>query len=89
MAHTGAAFWQYTYISGRDDENQVLFTDSTWNDIIKPAAAEVVGLVQSRPPVANCIPGDPFQQHWQHSVSSTAVVLLHSCLSYCGLLACF
>ena len=61
MAFTGAAFWQYTYISGREDENQVLFNDSTWTDIIKPAADETVGLVQSRPPVANCVPGDPPQ----------------------------
>ena len=59
MAHAGAAFWQYTYITGRDDENQVLFNESTWTDIIKPAADETVQMVQSRPPVANCVPGHP------------------------------
>lgn len=54
----GAAFWQYTYITGRDDENQVLFNESTWTDIIKPAADKTVQAVQSRPVIANCVPGD-------------------------------
>ena len=54
----GAAFWQYTYIAGRDDENQVLFNESTWKDIIKPAADKTVQAVQSRPVIANCVPGD-------------------------------
>lgn len=80
MEHTGAAFWQYTYISGREDENQVLFNDSTWTDIIKPAADKTVGLVQSRPPVANCVPGDPHQQHLQLCISSIVVVL---CIDDC------
>ena len=58
MYPTGAAFWQYAYIAGKDDENAVLFNESTWTDIIKPAADKAVQAVQSRPAVANCVPGD-------------------------------
>ncbi|KAL3133319.1 hypothetical protein ABBQ38_007197 [Trebouxia sp. C0009 RCD-2024] len=53
----GAAFWQYSYIAGKTDENAVFFNESTWTDIIKPAADKAVQAVQSRPALANCVPG--------------------------------
>lgn len=84
MAHAGAAFWQYTYITGRDDENQVLFKESTWTDIIKPAADEAVQMVQSRPPVANCVPGESLRQDCQHCTTvvhgSNKLLLLVACM---------
>ena len=54
----GAAFWEYTYVAGRSDENQVYFIESTWTNIIQPAARDAVQSVLSGPAVANCVPGN-------------------------------
>ena len=48
------------YIAGPPDENQVLFNESTWTNIIEPAASNAAEYVLSSPKLANCNPG---QEH--------------------------
>lgn len=45
------------YIAGPPDENQVLFNESTWTNIIEPAASNAAEYMLSSPKLANCNPG--------------------------------
>ena len=53
----GAAFWEYSYIAGPPDVNQVLVNESTWINIIEPAADGALQTMLSNPAVSNCVPG--------------------------------
>ena len=56
----GAAFWEYSYIAGPPDTNQVLFNESTWTNIISPSADNALQTTLSSPAVAKCVPGNMF-----------------------------
>ena len=91
-AVAGAAFWEYTYAAGRMDENQVLFNESTWNTIIKPAAQSTMQTMMSQPAVANCVPGELMQarprppQPWK-SLRQSGQVFSFVCCACDGKLA--
>ena len=53
----GAAFWEFSYIAGPPDTNQVLVNESTWSSIIEPAADGALQTMLSNPAVSNCVPG--------------------------------
>ncbi|KAA6420119.1 MAG: mannan endo-1 [Trebouxia sp. A1-2] len=52
-----AAFWEYSYIAGPPDTNQVLVNESTWSSIIEPAADGALQTMLSNPAISNCVPG--------------------------------
>ena len=56
----GAAFWEFSYIAGPPDTNQVLVNESTWSSIIEPAADGALQTMLSNPAVSNCVPGTHF-----------------------------
>ena len=58
LCDAGAAFWEFSYIAGPPDSNQVLFNESTWTNIILPSADNALQTMLSKPAVANCVPGD-------------------------------
>lgn len=45
------------FIAGPPDENQVLYNESTWTNIIEPAASNAAAYVLSTPAMANCNAG--------------------------------
>ncbi len=52
------AYWEYDYLNGAtDSDNLVRMSDSTWTNILQPAAAAVVQKVAALPVVNGCIPG--------------------------------
>ena len=53
----GAAFWEFSYIAGPPDTNQVLVNESTWSSIIEPAADGALQTMLSNLAVSNCMPG--------------------------------
>ncbi|KAL0035204.1 hypothetical protein WJX79_005949 [Trebouxia sp. C0005] len=56
--HAGVAYWEYDYLNGAtDSDNLVRMSDSTWTNILQPAAAAVVQKVAALPVVNGCIPG--------------------------------
>ncbi|DBA74432.1 TPA: hypothetical protein ACH3X1_011186 [Trebouxia sp. C0004] len=56
--HAGVAYWEYDYLNGAtDSDNLVRMSDSTWSNILQPAAAAVVQKAAELPMVNGCIPG--------------------------------
>ncbi len=56
--HAGVAYWEYDYLNGAtDSDNLVRMSDSTWTNILQPAAAAVVQKVAALPVVNDCTPG--------------------------------
>ncbi len=56
--HAGVAYWEYDYLNGAtDSDNLVRMSDSTWTNILQPAAAAVVQKVAALPVVNGCTPG--------------------------------
>lgn len=56
--HAGVAYWEYDYLNGAtDSDNLVRMSDNTWTNILQPAAAAVVQKVAALPVVNGCIPG--------------------------------
>ncbi|DBA97559.1 hypothetical protein WJX77_001628 [Trebouxia sp. C0004] len=53
----GAAFWEFSYIAGPPDSNQVLVNESTWSSIIEPAADGALQTMLLNSAVSNCVPG--------------------------------
>ena len=54
----GVAFWEYDYLNGAtDSDNLVRRTDSTFTNILQPAALAVVQKVAALPLVNGCVPG--------------------------------
>jgi len=52
------AYWEYDYLNGAtDSDNLVRMSDSTWTNILQPAAAAVVQKVAALPVVNGCTPG--------------------------------
>lgn len=52
------AYWEYDYLNGAtDSDNLVRMSDSTWTNILQPAAAAVVQKVAALPLVNGCVPG--------------------------------
>lgn len=57
-SHAGVAYWEYDYLNGAtDSDNLVRMSDSTWTNILQPAAAAVVQKVAALPLVNGCVPG--------------------------------
>ena len=59
FALAGVLFWQFPFIQGLDDENSVLPSSTTWNNIVLPAAGDAITYMQQASPVPGCIKGEP------------------------------
>ena len=69
----GVAYWEYDYLNGAtDSDNLVRRSDSTFTNILEPAAAAVVKKIAALPPVNGCVPGN--------SCCSTACISLIPCV---------
>eukprot|EP00891_Asterochloris_glomerata_P001911 jgi/Astpho2/1911/Aster-x1048 len=53
----GVLFWQFPFIQGQDDENSVLPSSTTWNNIVLPAAGNAITYMQKASPVPGCTKG--------------------------------
>ena len=58
LARAGVLFWQFPFIQGLDDENSVLPSSTTWNNIVLPAAGNAITYMQQASPVPGCIKGE-------------------------------
>lgn len=76
--HAGAAFWEYSYIAGPPDTNQVLVNESTWSSIIEPAADGALQTMLSNPAISNCVPGTHSACLVGNMVESLLLQVLHT-----------
>lgn len=57
--HAGAAYWERSINGGASSDNLVRESDSTWTQILAPAAAALAQKIAAMPAIAICTPGDP------------------------------
>lgn len=63
FAPAGVLFWQFPFIQGQDDENSVLPSSTTWNNIVLPAAGNAITYMQKASPVPGCTKGESCSLH--------------------------
>ena len=54
---TGAAYWERDINGAASSDNLVRSSDSTWTQILAPAANQLAQKIAALPPLASCTPG--------------------------------